>query len=156
MVQPLGPLDTQALACLWFYFLTGFRLFRAVLGTALLALGHAGSVERSTHRVVAHARQVLDATAADQHDRVLLQVVAFATDVADDLETVGQTYLGDLTQRRVRLLRGRRVHARAYATALRAVLQGRRRALVRLRRPRLAHQLIDCRHSFGSSVLQIR
>ena len=33
-------------------------------------------VEHAADDVVAHARQVLDAAAADQHDRVLLQVVA--------------------------------------------------------------------------------
>src|SRR5581483_1291214 len=124
-----------------------FGALGAVLGAALAALGDARGVERAAHRVVAHAGQILDAAAADQHDRVLLQVVAFAADVADDFETVRQANLGDLAQRRVRLLRRRRVDARANAATLRAILECRRSALVRLRTPRLAHQLIDCRHS---------
>jgi hypothetical protein len=54
---------------------------------------------------------------------VLLQVVAFAADVRDDFVTVGQAHLGHLAQRRVRLLRGGGVHARANAATLRAVRQ---------------------------------
>src|SRR3954468_19521469 len=50
----------------------------AVLGAALLAVFHALRVERAAHDVVAHAGQVLHPAAADQHHRVLLQIVAFA------------------------------------------------------------------------------
>jgi len=56
--------------------------------------------------VVAHARKVLDAAAADQHHRVLLQVVAFAANVTRDFEAVGQAYARDLAQRRIRLFSG--------------------------------------------------
>src|SRR3954471_17713720 len=45
----------------------------AVLGAGLLAVLDALRVERAAHDVVAHARQVLDAAAADQHHGVLLQ-----------------------------------------------------------------------------------
>src|SRR6185312_9705368 len=119
------------------------RALRAVLRTRLTTLGNTGAVEAAAHRVVAHAGQILDATAADQHHRVLLQVVAFATDVADDLETVGQAHLGHLAQGRVRLFRGGRVDARADAATLRAALQCRRAALVGLGTAILAHQLVD-------------
>src|SRR5687767_824473 len=60
-------------------------LLDAVLGAGLLAVADAGGVQRAAHDLVAHARQVLDATAADEHDRVLLQVVALARDVRRDL-----------------------------------------------------------------------
>src|SRR5690606_14119221 len=49
---------------------SALRTLGAVLGAALAALGHAGGVQRAAHGVVAHARQVLDAAAADQHHRV--------------------------------------------------------------------------------------
>src|ERR1700728_329976 len=101
------------------------RPFRAVLGTALLAVLDALGIEHAAQDVVAHARQILDAAAADHHHRVLLQVMALARDVADHLEAVGETNLGDLAERRVRLLRRRRVDARADAALLRALLQGR-------------------------------
>src|SRR6478672_4542474 len=65
-------------------------LLDAVLGARLLAVAHAGGVERAAHDLVAHARQVLDATAADEHDRMLLEVVPLARDVARHLHPVGQ------------------------------------------------------------------
>src|SRR5271168_5064646 len=57
------------------------RPLGAVQRAALPALGDALGVEHATQYMVPHARQVLDAPAADQHDRVLLQVVALAGDV---------------------------------------------------------------------------
>src|SRR5215212_9161423 len=73
----------------------------AVLRAGLLAVGYAGRVERAADDLVAHARQVLDATAAHEHHGVLLQVVALARDVRRDLHLVGQTHARDLAQRGV-------------------------------------------------------
>src|ERR1035441_1816256 len=53
----------------------GLRLLDAVLGARLLAVADAGSVQRPAHDLVAHPRKVLDAPAAHEHDRVLLEVV---------------------------------------------------------------------------------
>src|SRR5262249_54923657 len=92
----------------------------AVLRAGLLAVRNAGGVERSADHLVANARQGLDPAAADEHDRVLLEVVALARDVARDLHPVREPHAGDLSQRRVRLLRGRRVDARAHAAPLRS------------------------------------
>ena len=86
---------------------------------AFLRSRHAGGVERPAHDLVAHAREVLDAAAADEHDRVLLQVVALAGNVGGDLDRAGDAHARDLAQRRVRLLRRRRVDARADAAPLR-------------------------------------
>src|SRR5215469_16516869 len=55
---------------------------RAVLGATLLALVDASAVEGAADGVVPHAREILDTAAADEHHRVLLQVVTFAADVA--------------------------------------------------------------------------
>ena len=62
-----------------------FLLLDAVLAAGLLAIADAGGVERAAHDLVAHARKILDATAADEHDRVLLQVVTLTRDVRRDL-----------------------------------------------------------------------
>src|ERR1700751_472579 len=97
--------------------------FGSVLGTTLLAVLDPLRIEHAAQDVIAHARQILDAAAADHDDRMLLQIVAFAGDIADDLETVGQPHLGDLAQRRIRLLRRRRVDARADPALLRARLK---------------------------------
>src|SRR5919202_5485007 len=92
----------------------------AVLRAGLLAVGDAGGVERPADDLVAHARQVLDAAAADEHDGVLLQVVALARDVDRDLHLVGQAHAGHLAQSRVRLLGRGGVDTRADAATLRS------------------------------------
>src|SRR6202161_2299671 len=71
------------------------RALGAVLGSALFAVLHALRIEHAAQDVVAHARQILDATAADHHHRMLLQVMALARDVTDDLEAVGQPHPGN-------------------------------------------------------------
>src|SRR5688500_12416602 len=77
----------------------------AVLRAGLLAVRHPGGVERPADDLVADARQVLDAAAAHEHHRVLLEVVALARDVDGDLHPVGEPHARDLAQRGVRLLR---------------------------------------------------
>src|SRR5579862_9262382 len=94
------------------------RALGAVLGAALLALADAGAIERAAHRVIAHTGQVLDAAATDQDHRVLLEVVAFAADVAGDLVAIREAYSAHLAQRRIRLLGRRGVDARADAALL--------------------------------------
>src|SRR5665213_1711716 len=73
-----------------------FRPLGAVLRTALFAVLDRLRVEHAAQHVVAHARQVANAAAPDEHDRVLLQVVAFAGDVGNDFARGGQTDLGNL------------------------------------------------------------
>src|ERR1700704_1749505 len=99
--------------------LRSFRTLRTVFRTALLTVLDALGIEDAAENVVAHARQILDAAAADHDHGMFLKVVAFTGDVTDDLEAIGQAHLGDLTKRRVRLLRGRGVDARANAALLR-------------------------------------
>src|SRR5688500_17312203 len=69
---------------------SSFRTLGAVLRPALAAVLHALGVEHAAQDMVAHAGQVLHAAAADQHHRVLLQIVALARDVTDHLVAVGQ------------------------------------------------------------------
>src|SRR3954454_6827511 len=122
------------------------RTLCAVLRTTLLTVLDALGIEDAAEDMVAHARQILDAAAADHDHGVFLKVVALARDVPDDFEAVGQAHLGDLTKRRVRLLRGRGVDARADAALLRRLLQ-RRNLLARLLDgTRTCDQLVDRRH----------
>src|SRR5262249_29875061 len=58
-----------------------FRTFRAVFRAPLFAVGHANRIERAAHDVITNARQVFHTAPANQHYRVLLQVVADAGDV---------------------------------------------------------------------------
>src|SRR6201994_3740216 len=123
------------------------RTLGAIERAALLAVLHALGVEHATDDVIANTRKILHAAAADQHDAVFLQVMAFAGDVAQRFEAGGQTHLGDLAQGGVRLLRRRGVDAGADGALLRALLQGRNLVALGLGAARLANELIDCRHS---------
>src|SRR5215469_6386848 len=123
------------------------RTLGAVERTALLAVLDALGVQHAADDVVAHARQVLHAAAADQDNAMLLQVMAFAGNISQRLEAVGQAHLGDLAQRGIRLLRRRRIDAGADGALLRTLLQGRNLVALRLGAARLANELIDCRHS---------
>src|SRR5580704_7412143 len=122
------------------------RLFRAVFGAALAPFLHADRVERAADYVKAHSGQILDAAAADQHHRVLLQIVPDPRNVGVDLIAVGEPHARDLAQRRVGLLGRSGLDLRAHAALLRRALQGRRAHLVALLDARLANQLVDSRH----------
>src|SRR5215831_16246920 len=118
-----------------------------VLRTSLLAIGNANRIQRAADYVVTDSRKVLHTAATDQHNRVLLQVVTNPRNVSRHFDAVGQAHARNLAQRGVRLLRRLGVHARAHAALLRTGLQGGAGRLVLRRRPSLAHQLIECRHS---------
>jgi len=96
------------------------RLDCPVLAAATPAVRHALTVECAADYVVSDTRQVFDATASDQHHRVLLKVVAFTTDVGGDFYPIGQADPGDLPESRVRLLRSHGAHLDADTPTLRA------------------------------------
>jgi hypothetical protein len=85
------------------------RPLRAILGPALFAPLNADSVQRPTNYVVSNSRQVLNAAAADQHDRVLLQIVPDPRDIRGDFNPVRQTNARHFAQGRIRLLRRLRI-----------------------------------------------
>src|SRR4029079_17075110 len=118
----------------------------AVLGAGLPAVLDTLRVEDAAKHVIANSGQVAHTAAADEYDAVLLEVVAFARDVADHFALIGQAHLGDLAQRRVRLLRGRRINTGADAALLRVLLHRRDLRLGLLRFATLADQLVDRWH----------
>src|SRR3954470_3884807 len=126
------------------------RTLGAVLGTALTAGLHADRVERAPDDVIADAREILHATAADQDDRVLLQVVPDARDVGGHLDAVGEAYAGHLAEGRVRLLGRLGVHADADPALLRRGLQSGALGLRLDAFAALAHQLMNRRHASRS------
>src|ERR671939_1544990 len=126
--------------------MSALLLLRAVPAASLLAVADTLRVQRAANDLVTDAGEVLHAAAAHEHHRVLLQVVAFAADVRDDLETVGQAHLGDLAKGRVRLLRRRRVHPGAHAPTLGAVLHRGGLRFDLLDFPALTHELVDGWH----------
>src|SRR6478609_4812291 len=109
--------------------MSALLLLRAVPAASLLAVLHALGVERAADDLVADTGEVLHPAAADEHDRVLLEVVTDARDVRRDLDAARETHAGDLAEGGVRLLGGGRVDAGADAAALRAALEGGRLGL---------------------------
>src|SRR4029079_6874927 len=115
----------------------------AVLGARLPAILDPLRVEHAAKHVIANAGKVAHTAAADQHDAVLLEVVALAGDIADHFALIGKANLGHLAQRRIRLLRGRRVDTRADAALLRVLLHRRDLRLGLLRFATLADQRVN-------------
>ena len=122
------------------------REFPMIRPPAVLTILNTSRIQTTTHHVVTHTRQILYTTAAQQHDRVLLQVMAFTTDVANHLKTVGQANLGDFTQRRVRLLWSCGVHTSTNTALLRRTFQGRNLTFFYDCNTRFADQLINGWH----------
>src|SRR3954452_13875508 len=131
--------------------MSALLLLRAVPAASLLAVPDALGVQRAADDLVAHAREVLHTAAAHEHHRVLLQVVADARDVGGHLDATGEADASDLAQRRVRLLRRRRVDAGAHPAALRGTLQRRGLGLLDLVLAALADQLVDRGHGWPGS-----
>src|SRR3954453_20690632 len=123
--------------------MSALLLLRAVTAAGLLAVADTLGVQRTANDLVADAGEVLHPAATHEHDRVLLQVVAHAGDVRRHLDLAAELHTSDLAQRRVRLLGGGGVHARAHAAPLRTSLQRRRLGLARLRLSALSDQLLD-------------
>src|SRR5437867_3389532 len=133
-----------------------FRALRPVLGSSLHPSLHAHGVERAAHDVIANARQVLHASAANQHQRVFLKVVTDTRDVGRHLDAVREPHARHLAQRRIRFLGRLGEDAHADAALLRAVLQGRALGLADdLFTPR-ADKLTDGRHSCFSQLANWR
>src|SRR6476660_3771646 len=126
--------------------ISALLLLRAVTAAGLLAVLHALGVERAADDLVANTGEVLHTTAADEHDRVLLEVVADTRDVSGDLDAARQAHAGDLAEGGVRLLRGRGVDAGADTATLGRTLEGRRLVLRHLVLAALADQLVDRGH----------
>src|SRR5262249_21766446 len=120
--------------------------FGSVLRAALTPILDADRVEGPADDVVAHPRQVLHPAAADEDDRVLLEIVSDARDVRRDLDAVREPNARDLAEGGIRLLRGSRVDASADTALLRRSLQGRSRLLRALLLTAALHELVDRRH----------
>src|SRR5579884_1084912 len=96
----------------------------SIFRTALLAVRNTGGIESAAHHVIADTGQVLDAASADQHNRVLLEVVADTRYIGCDFDPVGQPHARHFPQSRIRLLRSGCIDAGTNTAPLRAGLQG--------------------------------
>ena len=74
------------------------RSLGTVFGTGLFSVGNACRIQRSTDDVISGTGQVLYSSSADQHHAVLLKIVSFSGTIAGNLNAVGKTDSGDLSQ----------------------------------------------------------
>ena len=95
------------------------RTLCSVLGAALFTVCNTLGIKRTTNNVITYTGKVTNTSATDKNDRVLLKVVTDTGDVAGSFHTVGESYSGDLTKSRVRLLGGGRSNLGANASLLR-------------------------------------
>jgi hypothetical protein len=96
--------------------------------------------------VVTHTWKIFYTTTAHQNDAVFLQIVTFTTDVSDDFEFVGQTYLGHFAQSRVRLLWSGGVNLGTYSSALRTGIKRWTLGFEHKLLTAFAHKLLNGRH----------
>ncbi len=82
-----------------------FLFLCTVTATSLLTTFDRRAIERAADDLVTNAREVADTTAADQHDRVFLELVTFARNVARDFFVVREANTRNLTKCGIRLLR---------------------------------------------------
>jgi hypothetical protein len=67
-----------------------------VLAPTLAPVVDTLTVESASDNVIADAGKVFNSAAADQHHRVLLQIVPFASDISGDFDTIGQPHARNL------------------------------------------------------------
>lgn len=82
----------------WLCGSSGFGLLGAILGATLFSVLDTGGIKGTADYVITNTGQILDPTASNENNRVLLQIVADAGDVSGDFDTVSQPYPGDFTQ----------------------------------------------------------
>ncbi len=127
----------------------------AVAGAGTLAVLHGRAVVRTANDLVTHAGEVAHTTATDEHDGVLLEVVALAGDVGRNFDAIDEAHTGDLAQSGVRLLWGGGEHAGAHATLLGVVLKCRVLGLGRNGLASLADELVDGRQNASPLYLSV-
>jgi len=71
---------------------------RTVLASALLSIGHSGTVENTTNNMIPNARKVSDSTSPDDDRAVLLEIMVNPRYVSCNFFAVGQSDTGDFPQ----------------------------------------------------------
>src|SRR5690349_4227039 len=95
----------------------------AVAAASLLTVLNTLGIEGTADDLVADTGEVLHTTTTDEHNGVLLEVVANTGDVSGNFDATVEAHTRDLTQSRVRLLRSGGVNAGANTAAHRAALK---------------------------------
>jgi len=95
----------------------------------LLSVIYTGSIQCPSHDVIAYTGQVFYPPASNEHDGVLLEVVAFTAYIGVYFFAIGEAHTCHLPQGRVGLFGSSGIYPQTNATALGAGAQGGRFAL---------------------------
>ena len=95
------------------------RLLGTVLGTGLVSLGNTLSIECTSDDVITYTGEVLNSSASDKNNRVLLEVVSDTGNLSCYFVSVCKLNSGDLSHSGVRLLRCSGSYSGANASLLR-------------------------------------
>jgi len=134
----------------WPRTLFGFRLlwpFGTVLGTTLFTICNPECIESASNDMVSHTGKVLYTTTANEHNRVLLQIVPDPRNIGGNFYTVCQTDAGDFAQGRIRLLGRRRIYANTNSALLGTALKGGSAGFFPDLFPPFSYQLVNRGHS---------
>src|SRR5262249_42874308 len=125
----------------------GALALSAVLGSRLLPIGNALRIEHPANDVIAHARQIPNAAATNQDNRVLLKIVTLAGNVGRHFYPTREADPRDLAQGGIRLLGGHGLDLKTHAPLLGAALHRGVLRPSRLLSPCFADELISGRHA---------
>lgn len=119
----------------------------AISGAGLSAAFYACSIKRAPDYMITNAGKVPDAAAADQHNRVLLQIMSFARNDGVSFNTACEPDPCDFTQSRIGLFRSLCDDLKAHAPPLGILLQNGSLAFLRFLISSVTDHLINRRHS---------
>jgi len=75
-----------------------FGSLGAILGTGLLPLLNSYGIQCTPNHMVAHPREILDTSTANQNDGVFLQVVPDAWDISRYFDPIGKPDTGNFAK----------------------------------------------------------
>ena len=90
--------NTDKIRCLVNRLLRRLWSLSAILRASLFSVGYTCCIKSTSDDVIPCTRQILNSSATDENNAVLLKVVTFSGNVACYLDTVRKTYSGDLSK----------------------------------------------------------
>ena len=128
---------------------TGLGFLRPITTARLLAAVDAEGIAASTDDLVTNPGEIANTTAADEDDRVFLEIVTFAGNVDRDFLAIAQPDAGDFPQGRVGFLGSHRSNDQADPLLLGAAFENGTFGGFALHDAVASDQLIDGWHTFA-------
>ena len=123
---------------------SGLRAFRSVLRAALPPVSYTRCIQNAPDRMITNTGQILYPPPANQYDRMFLEIMALATDVASNFKAVRQSHSGNLPECRIRLLRSGRIYPSTHPPFLRGLPQRRHSRRLDMSFARRPPKVVEC------------